>query len=98
MINHLFYSSESHQAHTTSVEAFLEAAQAAGKEIVFKQDKEIENGFDTTGIDLVISLGGDRNYLKAQSLCKDWSTPILGINTTIKTVKSALQDMHIDSQ
>lgn len=36
---------------------------------------------DGNGVDLVISLGGDHTYLKASSLAKTSSVPILGIDT-----------------
>ena len=58
---------DSHLQHSNNLEAFLQAASDNGKQIQIKQEFEVNNEVKHD-CDLIISLGGDRTYIRAQAL------------------------------
>jgi len=45
---------------------------------------------DTVDVDLIVSLGSDRTYMRSSGLAPDWSLPVIGINTQLSSETSNL--------
>ena len=72
-----------HKSHQKVIDGFKMYAHKLEKHYVFKYDNEVtQEDFDKLKPDIVISLGGDRTFLRASSLINNPDTPILGIRTT----------------
>lgn len=67
----------SHEAHEKTIREVEDALVKLGAEVAFK--KRAGETFDATGLDLVISIGGDGTLLAASHFVTH--TPILGINS-----------------
>jgi NAD kinase len=62
------------------VDDFVFEAKRIGKDITLKLENELTQS-DADGVDLIIALGSDQTYLRASSMARNNSVPLLGIDT-----------------
>lgn len=70
-------------------------AERMGKQVRVVSEADVTER-DLEGVDLVVSMGGDKCFLKAQSILENGRIPILGINSNPARYFGALNNHTID--
>ena len=89
-----------HNDHHGVINTFVDYAKRMGKEVtVIAEDDILETATANElcpDVDMVVSMGGDHTFLRAQALLPDRTVPIIGLNTKRGTFEGVLNTQHID--
>ena len=89
-----------HTTHHSVISTFVEQAKKMGKKVVVVPEDELDHNAVLKDVcpetDMVVSMGGDHTFLRAQALIQDRRVPIMGINTCREKFEGILNTQYID--